>query len=392
MVTSKLGAHIEHKIGARFSHWSCPPFQQGFTPKCRRCLLSESESLLRSIVPRGLQTCPWGLTVTDLTQGSLLCPIPLADARKQPVAMLWQTCWHDPQAFAAWLATDDFSALVQRQPQVWSATTVDAAPPECRSLITAAGGIIADSAQIITGDPNFPVILPSGGQWVQGNWYCQPPKNATAAQESSRALVLRLVQLVAADAETRDIENIFRQDANLSYQLLRLVNSPAFAPKRPITSFTQAILLLGRQQLRRWLNLILFAARDDDPRSPMLMARVTLRARGLELLAQETGLDRLDQDQAFMVGMFSLLPILFGRPPAEILEPLNLSADLNDALRHGKGRFGQLLQTWEASENSDQAALAQALQQMSLSARQFNQVAVSASRWAVDLTVSAAGH
>ena len=323
--------------------------------------------------------------MSDVAPGSLLCPTPLADARKQPAALLWQTCPDDVQALAACLSSEDFRSLVERQPQVWTAAAVDAAGNECRELITSAGGIIADNSRIAASESGFPPVMPEAAQWVLGEWYCQPPRSVTAAQEASRAHILRLVQLLGADAETNELEHVFRQDANLSYQLLRLVNSAAFAPKRPITSFTQAILLLGRQQLRRWLNLLLFAARADDERSPMLMARVVLRARALELLAQETGLDRFDQDQAFMVGMFSLLPVLLGRPQDEILAPLNLSADVDDALRRSGGRLGPLLQAWEACETADQVALADTLRQLSLQGAQFNRIAVSASRWAVDL-------
>ncbi|MDV7395470.1 HDOD domain-containing protein, partial [Arthrospira platensis SPKY1] len=85
------------------------------------------------------------------------------------------------------------------------------------------------------------------------------------------------MQLVAQDAETHELEEVLRQDAGLAYQLLRLVNSPAIGVRREVTSFSQALLMLGRQQLKRWLNLLLFAAREDDPRSAMLMAHVVLR-------------------------------------------------------------------------------------------------------------------
>jgi hypothetical protein len=46
----------------------------------------------------------------------------------------------------------------------------------------------------------------------------------------------------------------------------------------------------------------------------MLLARVVVRARSMELLARESGLDRSAQDLAFMAGMFSLLGVLFGSP------------------------------------------------------------------------------
>ncbi|MBK8317119.1 MAG: HDOD domain-containing protein [Betaproteobacteria bacterium] len=49
--------------------------------------------------------------------------------------------------------------------------------------------------------------------------------------------------MVADDADTGKLEAIFRQEPKLSYNLLRLVNSAAIAPRNPITSFAQAINL-----------------------------------------------------------------------------------------------------------------------------------------------------
>ena len=70
----------------------------------------------------------------------------------------------------------------------------------------------------------------------------------------SRGLLLKLMTLVTSDADTDEIEALIKRDPNLSYQLLRLVNSVAFAPGKKIASFGQAIALLGRRQLQRHLQ------------------------------------------------------------------------------------------------------------------------------------------
>lgn len=82
----------------------------------------------------------------------------------------------------------------------------------------------------------------------------------------SRIKLLEMLALVADDADTGKLEAIFRQEPKLSYSLLRLVNSAAIAPRNPITSFAQAINLLGRRQLQRWLQLLVYA----DPNNSQL--------------------------------------------------------------------------------------------------------------------------
>jgi len=143
---------------------------------------------------------------------------------------------------------------------------------------------------------------------------------------------------------------------------------------------------MGRQQLRRWLHLLLFTARDDDPRSAMLMVHVLQRARGLELLAHEAGLDRSGQDQAFMAGMFSMLGYLFGQPLAQVLRPLNLTEDLSAALLEHQGELGRLLHAWEAMEGADMATLRPLLQAWGIADARFNAVLVEAFNWLLELT------
>lgn len=227
--------------------------------------------------------------------------------------------------------------------------------------------------------------LPPAALWLAGDWYMAPPVKPPGAPTSSRTLALKLVQLVAADADTHEIEAVFRQDPTLSYHLLRLVNSLGMGSNKRITSFSQAILILGRQQLRRWLNLMLFAARKDDDRAAMLLARVAVRARSMELLARISGLDRSGQELSFMAGMFSLLGTLFGLPLAEILKPLQISEVLVDAVLRREGGIGRLLQMVECAEQGDAAGLYGLLEGLQLTAADFNLLSIEACQWMLDI-------
>jgi EAL and modified HD-GYP domain-containing signal transduction protein len=223
--------------------------------------------------------------------------------------------------------------------------------------------------------------LPPGAAWVDGDWCMAPPPKASGAQAASRGHALQMVQLVAADADTHEIEALLRRDPTLSYNLLRLVNSLGMGTGRRITSFSQALLLLGRQQLRRWLNLMLFAARQGDVRSAMLLARVALRARALELLAKSRGLDKNTQEQGFMAGMFSLLGVLFGMPLTEVLAPLALGEAVHAALLRREGDLGALLMLFETAERGDLDGVAAQLDALQIPREEFNGAMVDAAGW-----------
>jgi EAL and modified HD-GYP domain-containing signal transduction protein len=240
-------------------------------------------------------------------------------------------------------------------------------------------------------DAELVSTLPSAVAWIEGEWFLAPPSKPVGSQVASRALALQLVQLVSADADTHEIEALLRQDPTLSYHLLRLVNSLGMGAGRRVTSFSQAILILGRAQLRRWLNLMLFSSREGDQRSPMLLARVAVRARAMELLARDAGLGKAQQEQAFMVGMFSLLGVLFGLSLPEVLKPLTMSEAVQQALLAHEGELGELLGVVEAAERDDHAALAGRLQALQIDTDNFNQVAADAYLWMQTVASGKAG-
>lgn len=265
--------------------------------------------------------------------------------------------------------------------------------PEAAAILQQAGWLALAPGTLLRVDlPLEKDKIPAGTLLIEGDWCMAPPPRPSGAQAASRALSLQLAQLVAADAHTHEIEALLRKDATLSYHLLRLVNSLGIGAGRRITSFSQAILILGRQQLRRWVNLMLFAARPGDPRSAMLLARVAVRGRLLELLVRARGADRQAQDQAFIAGMFSLLGVLFGMPLAEVLAPLAMSDSVHGALLAYEGELGTMLRVCEACEQGDGAALSAHLAMLNLGAAQYNEAAIDANQWMLAALRGAGGH
>jgi EAL and modified HD-GYP domain-containing signal transduction protein len=169
--------------------------------------------------------------------------------------------------------------------------------------------------------------------------------------------LLKLLGLLLADAETREIETQLKQDPALSYHLLRLVNSAAFAPATPIHNFAQAIDRLGRRQLLRWLQLLLYARPRADGLANPLLPIAAMRAARIESLCKQHGCDRDAQDLSFQVGVFSLLDVLLGMPMAEIVAALFLPPDAAGALLHRSGVTGGLLALVEAPAPTADALL-----------------------------------
>ena len=153
--------------------------------------------------------------------------------------------------------------------------------------------------------------------------------------------------LLARDADSRELELQLKQDPTLSYHLLKLVNSAAFAVSTQITSFNQAINLLGRRQLQRWLQLLLYARQQPDGPPNLLLPLAARRGAQLEALCKHAGGDRDEQDMAFMTGVFSLLDRLLRMPMRDIAADLCLPEHIAGALLERGGTMGGWLRLTE---------------------------------------------
>ncbi len=202
-------------------------------------------------------------------------------------------------------------------------------------------------------------------------------------------LLLKLMTLVTSDADTDEIEALIKRDPNLSYQLLKLVNSVAFAPGKKIASFGQAIALLGRRQLQRWLQLLLYARQPGSQHASPLLPRAAQRAGLMEALAKRQGLAHEMQDYAFMVGMFSLLDQLFGTPVAKVIEPLNLPDPVVQGLTMGESLLGMLLVAVVASDGPPTPALGETVARIGIAPEDWAAAQVEALRWAVQVSKEA---
>ena len=192
----------------------------------------------------------------------------------------------------------------------------------------------------------------AGFTWFSGDYPQYPVPAEEVDDGTSRRRLLALLGLLARDADTSELEALLKQDPALCFHLLKLVNSAAFALAKPIASFTQAIALLGRRQMQRWLQLLLYARPDPDSLPNLLLPIAAQRGAQLEVLCKNAGGDRDAQDIAFMTGVFSLLDRLFAVPMHEVVASLLLPAEVCDALLRRAGRLGRLLHFVEITPTS----------------------------------------
>jgi len=224
-----------------------------------------------------------------------------------------------------------------------------------------------------------------GFHLFQGYYFAKPVVLTGKRSDPSKLALLKLLGLILSDAETHDIERAFKHNPTLSYNLMRLVNSVATGLSHKINSLSQAIVVLGRRQLQRWLQLLLFTADASDAEFPTpLMQLAATRGKMAELLAHVTHpRDRDYQDRAFTAGIMSLLDTMLGMPMQDIVQQLNLAEDVQQALLAREGPIGLLLLLAEKQEANDLEGMAAVLaQEPALAMGDVTRAGVEAMLWA----------
>ena len=206
------------------------------------------------------------------------------------------------------------------------------------------------------------------------------------AASTSRSTLLNLLALVASDADSHEIEALLKHDPNLCFQLLKLVNSVSFSLTHQISSFTQAITLLGRRQLQRWLQLLMYAGHHGDNSASPLLGIVAQRAALMEALVAARNGTQADKDRAFMTGLFSLLDILLNAPIVDLVTPLNLEESITRALVAREGTLGRLLDLAIAAASPPDSGLADVLAELEVTPDAFMCAQRQAIAWAARIS------
>jgi EAL and modified HD-GYP domain-containing signal transduction protein len=241
----------------------------------------------------------------------------------------------------------------------------------------------------------FRLCMELGFEYFQGYYFARPAILSGKKISPSEMVVLRLLELIGSNADHAAIEAAVKRDALLSLNLLRLVNSRAAGPDRHIESVSQALTQLGRSQLQRWLQILLYSMPDGrvELTSPLLQMATT-RGRLLELMSQalRPG-DVASAETAFTIGMMSLMDALLAIPMAGILQRVDVSFEVKAALLDHAGDYGAMLSVAEELEGKQCGrSLARALDRLGLSVKQIREIELAAFEWVRELGADSRQH
>jgi EAL and modified HD-GYP domain-containing signal transduction protein len=126
------------------------------------------------------------------------------------------------------------------------------------------------------------------------------------------------------------------------------MNSPLFGFLREISSTGHALALLGDRELRKWASVAAVVGIAGNQPNELVLTSLT-RGRCCELLASSLKA-HIDEQSMFLLGVFSLMEAMLGRPISEIVSEIALPEVVRAALLGRPNRYQRLLNLVKAFE------------------------------------------
>jgi len=203
-------------------------------------------------------------------------------------------------------------------------------------------------AKRVESDEQYQACKGVGCTLFQGFHFARPQVVRGLSPRSGRSMNLLslMAELNQPDFDLDRAQRLIRTDASLSYKLLRYLNSAFFSLPREVHSVQQAVMLLGSSNVRKFCSIV-FLSQVGMKRPDELLKNSIQRARFCELLAPERA------QEAFTLGLLSLIDVLVGAPMDEVLEGLPLAGELRLALAEDAGPLAPYLGLVRAYEKAD---------------------------------------
>ncbi|MBI3473089.1 MAG: EAL domain-containing protein [Candidatus Solibacter usitatus] len=291
------------------------------------------------------------------------------------------------------LALDDFSGHGNQEPLI---EYIDILKVDFRATTEAEQatllrrfrkGKLKFLAEKVETNEEFRHALELGYDYFQG-YFIGRPATLTGREIPGYKLhylrILREAHRLEMDLDA--IEKLIRQEASLTYQLLRYINSALFGWSRELRSIGQAVVMLGEIELRRWVCVATLPTLVRD--KPLELAiQAAVRARFCELIGEQEGQRARDLD-LFLIGMFSLLDAMLDRPMADLLDELGVAAAVRDVLLGSApagDRAAMILGLARAYENAQWASVASTAAALGLPQEILPSLYAQSTHWAAQI-------
>ena len=178
---------------------------------------------------------------------------------------------------------------------------------------------------------DFRRTLGWGYSYFQGYFFSRPEILTRHDIPANKLNYLRVLQAAnRPEIDTNEVAQRIKEEASLSYRLLRYLNSPAFFLVSEVRSIPHALSMLGERGIRKWISLVAIACMGEDKPQELIVLPL-VRARFCELLAPSAHLAEAAND-LFLLGLLSAMDAILDMKMEDVLKEIAIRPEIRDAL------------------------------------------------------------
>lgn len=168
-----------------------------------------------------------------------------------------------------------------------------------------------------------------GYDYFQGYFFSKPQVVKSKSTSGIKYQYLRIKEeMQKEEPDFGEIERIIESDVDMSYKILKLVNT--FSLTSEVSSIRHAISILGLKEIDKWLNFIMLQNFTKEKPSELVKMSV-IRSKFAELIAMNSN-KRNQRYQASLIGLFSLIDAILGKTKEKVLSEIPMTEDVKKAI------------------------------------------------------------
>ncbi|UPR52088.1 HDOD domain-containing protein [Vibrio cyclitrophicus] len=331
---------------------------------------------------------------------SLIRRLPLSLPKDKVVVEILETCQPTDELLEAvkdlyqagyMIALDDFTSTPEwerflRYTHIVKLDIMQMGLDEACDLVRAhQGKKFSFLAERVETEQEYQQAKEAGFKFFQGYFFSKPEIIKTKYISPEQVIAMELFQEVCKpDVDFQRVESIVAKDVALSYKLLRFVNTMSPRLEVTISSFRQALVYLGQEKLKMFVSLAV-ASYVSDKKPKELYGLSLQRAQFCQRMSRYQAFEG-HTEQAFMIGLFSLLDALLDLSLENLVEQLPLCKSIKVALLRREGPYGTLLALEESFEHADWQQIDEHCADLGLSVEQVRTELTEARRWSHTVT------
>jgi len=236
-------------------------------------------------------------------------------------------------------------------------------------------------AEKVETEEEFNRARDDGFSHFQGYFFARPTILQGRTIPPNQVIYIQLLDAVSTSPLDIDrVEKLVMAETSLCFRLLRMVNSPNFTQRDPVTSVRHALMLLGEDRMRKLITIAAATSLGEKVQACSQLVLLSLhRARFCELLAQR--ILQIPGEQ-YLIGLLSPVDAILHVPMETIVKMLPLRPPASAALLDQDGPVSGPLQLVQAFERCDGKLCARLCAQLNLSETEASAIFVESLQWA----------